>query len=274
LAQVLDYGATLWRSHEDGTEFINKLEAFVSRTFGVPLIEKVQDLYGLEIETVTALVQTMRQNLRDGKFRFVVLMDHLSDRLRDLITFVNQNSLFDIFGVELEFYKFQEYEILIPKLYGAEIKKVGSSASSSIRRTWDENTFFDHAMEQLPASIVTNLREIYDFSKRHANDLAWGSGTQTGSFNPKFNVVHPTKSLYTVWSNGILDLNFKWLTDAQSAAIAERIGHELQQLPGMPIPQNFPERFVRLKAEQWSPQTSAIIRVFHDILQLQRNDLV
>jgi hypothetical protein len=135
LAQVLDYGASLWRTYGDGSEFIGRLEATVGKTFGVTLTEKVQDFYSTEAETVTAILQNVTQNLTNGNFRFVVLMDRLEDRLKDLIMFVNQNSRFDVFGVELEFYKFQEYEILIPKLYGSEVKKeVGGAKPSGPRR--------------------------------------------------------------------------------------------------------------------------------------------
>jgi len=60
-------------------------------------------------------------------------MDHLHDQLRDLIIFLNNNSEFTVYAVELEYYKHQEFEILIPKLYGAEVKKdLGKSTPQAI----------------------------------------------------------------------------------------------------------------------------------------------
>jgi hypothetical protein len=50
-------------------------------------------------------------------------MDSMDERLKDLITYINQKSQFDIYGVELEYYKHDEYEIVIPKMYGVEVKK-------------------------------------------------------------------------------------------------------------------------------------------------------
>ena len=50
-------------------------------------------------------------------------MNKLDSRLKDLIRYLNQNSKFDIYGIELEYYKFEQYENVIPKLYGAEVKK-------------------------------------------------------------------------------------------------------------------------------------------------------
>jgi len=65
----------------------------------------------------------MRENLNEGNLKFVVLMDSMDDRLKELITYMNQKSQFDIYGVELELYKHEQYEIVIPKLYGMEVKK-------------------------------------------------------------------------------------------------------------------------------------------------------
>ncbi|MCA1642298.1 MAG: hypothetical protein LC785_10195 [Acidobacteria bacterium] len=123
LAQVLDYGASLWRTYEDTDLFLEELERAADKMFNEPLAQKVQKFYETDVETVADIRQSIRRNLRDGNFRFVVLMDHLEDRLRDLLLFVNQNSNFNIYGVEMRFYKFEDYEILIPQLYGAEVKK-------------------------------------------------------------------------------------------------------------------------------------------------------
>jgi|SRR2546423_794848 len=139
LAQVLDYGASLWRTYEDSESFIEKLERAIGKTSNEPLNERIRKFYQTDIETVTEILQNVRQNLREGDFRFVVLMDRLEDSLRDLLVFVNQNSRFTIYGVEMEFYKFEDYEILIPKLYGAEMKKsTGIMKSKKVSRELNE----------------------------------------------------------------------------------------------------------------------------------------
>ena len=94
LAQMLDYGAALWRTYESGDEFVERLERSVAENFRSTLGDKIGDFFGKEVEDVTALIQTVRQNLSAGNFRFIVLMDRLEDRLKNLITFVNRNSQF------------------------------------------------------------------------------------------------------------------------------------------------------------------------------------
>jgi hypothetical protein len=267
LAQVLDYGASLWRTYEDSSEFLERLETAVSNHFGITLAEKIQTFYGIDTEAVTTLLHNIRRNLSNGEFRFVVLMDRLEDRLRDLITFVNQNSRFDIFGVELEFYKFHEYEILIPKLYGAEVKKeVNSSKAAVTRKKWDEVSFFEQAQDFLAPDTLESLRQLYEHSMKCADDPGWGTG-QIGTFSPKFYKVS-TLSLYTVSSNGKLSLNFKWISNSEkTAAIAERFGQALKQIPGFNMPDNFRERDVALQPEIWASHVTAFMEVVQSVIQ-------
>jgi hypothetical protein len=66
-------------------------------------------------------------------------MDHLHEQLKDLIVFLNNNSEFTVYAVELEYYKHNDFEILIPKLYGSEVKKdLGKSTPSRVVPTDDE----------------------------------------------------------------------------------------------------------------------------------------
>ena len=69
------------------------------------------------------MLNSVRNNLSDGLLHFVILIDSLDARLKDLILYVNQNSQFDIYAVELEYYKHDTYEIIIPRIFGAEVKK-------------------------------------------------------------------------------------------------------------------------------------------------------
>lgn len=256
LAQVLDYGASLWRTYEDAAELITLLDEIVSKSFQMTLAAKVQEFYGVEPEAVPSLLDTIRRNLSEGRFFFVVLMDQLDDSLRNLITFVNRNSQFNIFGVELEFYKFEEYEILIPDLYGAEVPKApGISPSPSSRKKWDEQSFFEDAGKKLGEGQVKALRDLYQFSKDHADDITWGTGSQVGSFNAKYHHIHPTRSLYTVFSSGKLQLNFgNFGRDERVDAIIERFVRELSQVPDFKLRPDYRTRFPTLLPAQWMPR--------------------
>jgi hypothetical protein len=116
VAQVLDYGASLWGSGDfDG--FLAEIDKEVKRTFQVPLTEKLKAFFDIEDDEAIALVNAARKNFDRGAFRFVVLMNRL-DGLKNLVLFINRNSEFVIFAVEVEYYEDEEHGIVIPRLFG------------------------------------------------------------------------------------------------------------------------------------------------------------
>jgi hypothetical protein len=130
VAQALDYGASLWRNATSFDDFLLQLSNHTEKQFGMGFQEKYADFF--ELDDATENIQNIRANLADGVIKFVVLMDKLHEALKDLVIFVNQNSKFDLYAVELEYYKHAEFEIVIPKLFGAEVKKeVASSRNKS-----------------------------------------------------------------------------------------------------------------------------------------------
>ncbi len=138
VAQVLDYGASLWRHSIDFNEFISLLDSKSQRAFDMHLEEKLQEFFTLDLVQTEQLLANVQKNLNSGTFKFVVLMDKLHDRLRDLIIYMNSNSNFDIYAVELEYYRHKDFEIIIPHLYGAEVKKEVKSTKKGLMLSDDE----------------------------------------------------------------------------------------------------------------------------------------
>lgn len=213
LAQVLDYGASLWRHSTDFDAFTAVLDSKVTGKFGINLHEKLAAFFGVDEDGISAMLQNMRLNLASGNFKFVVLMDKLDDRLKDLIAFINRNSQFDVYAVELEYYKYDENEIIIPKLYGAEVKKeVQSTAASGARRVWTEDAFWDEVRKQSNPAQTNALQKLYAWAKSSADEITWGTGAQRGSFSPKYHKVSP-RSFLTVFSDGKAQISYGYLDD-------------------------------------------------------------
>ncbi len=141
VAQALDYGASLWKHTNDFDEFINIIDKEVQGKFGMSFQEKAKTFFVIDEEQTNLMLENMRFNLKDGNIKFVILMDSMDERLKDLIIYVNQNSQFDIYAVQLEYYKFEQYEIMIPKIFGVEVKKNVKGSSSTrqpgIKWNWD-----------------------------------------------------------------------------------------------------------------------------------------
>lgn len=221
VAQVLDYGASLWRSYGNFNDFTAALEEAVREKFHISLSQRLKDFFDIEDEGATALVENMRRNLDEGNFRFVVLMDKLHGQLKDLIVFINQNSKFDIFAVELEYYQYEDYEIMIPKLFGGEVKK-DVRVSTSSRNQWNEASFFEDARQKNDERTNTILADLYEFARQNADAIEWGTGQHKGSFTFKIN--HPASksgviSLIDLRSNGRIIFRF--------GNITKRIGNEI-----------------------------------------------
>jgi hypothetical protein len=264
LAQVLDYGAALWRGYANFNDFLRTLEEHAQNQFHTSLNQKLKDFFGITDDDLSTLLDALESNLTDGNFRFVVLMNRLQDRLKDLIIFMNRNSRFDIFGVEMEFYKFKEYEIVIPKLFGSEVKvKVGISTGATGRKKWEEGNFFEDVRRRLPEKDVDCIRRLYQFSARMADAMGWGRGLDRGSFNPKFSKVS-ARSMYTVYSDGVMRLNFGWLNDTKKAEEYSRRFRE--GLQGLVIPEGYGDDYATLSIQEWAPKLDEFTKILEGLL--------
>jgi hypothetical protein len=263
VAQALDYGAALWKHADDFNEFVATLNKHTQKTFHLTLNEKIQEFFGLDDEDVSIVMERVKNNLNDGIFHFVILMDKLDDRLKDLILFVNQNSQFDIYAVLFEYYKHESYEIIIPKIFGTEVKKdiaVASASSNSSREVWNEEKLLQQARETLSADVYENFKKLYDFSKTNADEVRFGTG-QKGSFNPIWNRFR-NKSLFSLYTNGRLGINFHWLLedDQSNFEIIKDFKDKLESI-GFNIPEDYLKVRPGYDPDVWSEKTSQFIEV-------------
>lgn len=181
IAQALDYGAALWKHANDFADFTSTLEGHTKDTFNQSLEERIGNFSGLGNDDVGEVLERMRRNLDDGVFHFVVLMDQLDDRLKDLILYVNQNSQFDIYAVELEYYKHETQEIIIPRLFGAEVKKdIGNSRAK--KQTWDWDSFARDRLAEYGDEAIAVAAKIIEWSKEHGLEISWTSSQRGGYF--------------------------------------------------------------------------------------------
>jgi len=188
VAQVLDYGASLWKTFNSFDDFLITLNKYSKDKSDISIREKIQDFFEISESQVQDILERMRYNLDEGNLKFVILMDNLDDRLKDLIIYLNQNSKFDIYGVELEYYKHKKFEIMIPKLYGAQVKKDVSAGQDTTIFT-DED--FIRAFSDI--DLEDKIKEIIDFHKQVRNkevELDLVSAQKTPKYI-KFYFNHP-----------------------------------------------------------------------------------
>lgn len=262
IAQALDYGAALWKHSGDFAQFISALDAAVNKTFDMSLVAKLRDFFGLSEEEAAALLENVRRNLSEGAFRFVVLMDKLDDRLKDLVIYVNQNSQFDVYAVEFEYYKHETQEIIIPKIFGAEVKKEMAVTFSGPRRQWSESAMLDDAKQKLSREEYDAFKRIYDFSKQRATEVRLGTGAYA-SFSPIFTKLS-SKSLFTLTADKRLSFNFEWIAK-DNERTAEIFKEKLESI-GFSFPENFKSIRPSVLADEWLPRGEKFLSVISEML--------
>ncbi len=263
VAQVLDYGAAIWSAYQNPQDFINSISEGIQKLYNISLEEKVRDFYELETEETKALLENIGDNVLKGNFYFMVLMDKLHDRLRDLILFLNEHSNFSIVAVELEYYKDKEQEIVIPKLFGAQVKKE-SRPSSSKRVRWNEESFWEDVKRNLTQAEFRSLKKVVDFAKSKADEFQWGTGLKSGSISPRFLKVC-NRSFFSVFSNGELQLNICYMRNNPSAQ--EGLKKRLEAI-GLKIPDYYKHSFVRnIPKEQWLPKVDQFIKAIYGFVR-------
>jgi hypothetical protein len=149
---------------------------------------RLSDFLGGDEEVVATHLTNVRQNAAGGRFWFVVLMDKLDDRLRELISFVNANSRFKVLGVELQFYRHENFEILIPNLYGADrsVDVFASISPTAPTARWEAGSFLEAAATQLDPAALGQIKELLVWCERKAASLGWGAKGPKGDLIRSF----------------------------------------------------------------------------------------
>ncbi len=263
LAQVLDYGAALWDIFSSNPDdFVDQVDDRLSTHYKIGLRQKLEEQFG-EAEPI---IEAMKQNISSGAFRFIVLMDRLEQSLKNLILFVNEKSQFTIYAVELEWYVDDNLRVVIPHVFGGEIKK--RQPASGDRRRWDEESFFREARASITEGYEA-VAKLYEFSRAEADTISWGRGAMKGSFSPKFHQVS-RKSVYTVKTDGSLYFHFGWLGDSpQTVEWTTTLLERLKKIPGLrsALPDSTQSKWHKLPIQVWADKVDEIINVLRELLK-------
>jgi hypothetical protein len=153
LAQVLDYGASLWAAPPSAVELVDRLRAGAARRNGPDPLPELASFLDSDEAAASAHLARLSQSLAEGRFTAIVLMDHLSKRLKDLILFINANSRFRCWAVELEYYRYGDTQIAYPKLFGAESREVRPAGASSAPAPSPEQYLSKYAVRCGPDAV-------------------------------------------------------------------------------------------------------------------------
>lgn len=250
VAQVLDYGAALWRHSSEFGEFRVALAQYVKSQSDATLEEQIATAFDKNEEATSELLQAMADCLEDGTFVFVVLMDQVHDGLRDLVSYLNANSHFRLYAVELEYYQHDSYEILIPHVFGAEVKSAADSPGRTTR-SWTVEEVLADAERRAGEEWALLARRVVVWAAVNKFRVVCGKGQLASLSVRTVNGGHETPFMQ-VAANGVLYVYFELLKSMPALADLkqrQRLLDDINNITGSGLPDSIVDRWARLESD-------------------------
>jgi len=174
------------------------------------------------------------QNLKNGNIRLIIAVDELIEPLRVTVTFLNSYSNFDILLLQVSnFEESESRKVLIPSLFGYATK---TTTISPQRKRWDLERFLVDTGEKCDKEAVETITKLYEFTKSNADGISWGTGASLGSFTFR-KLGHETLvSIYTVYSDGSIQLNFGEMKGKKvKEEVLQSFRAQLNEIPNVKI---------------------------------------
>lgn len=235
IAQVLEYGAYLWNMTYD------ELNGLIVKRTGKNLADLISEAAGDPSWNEEDFRASIQDNLTNGTFSLVIAVDEMNDELSRTIKFVNSCGRpgFSLIALEMHRYQKGVTEILVPYIF-APTTEVKSSQRGTQRKQWTEQQFFEKVSTTLSPGITAVIQDLYSWSKSRASRVWFGTGTDTGSFTFHYIANKQTISIFSVYTNGVLTINYGWLTPRVPIEKLEQFHSSLTVLPGFgSIPADF-----------------------------------
>jgi hypothetical protein len=130
-----------------------------------------------------------------------------------------------IYALEVGYFTDGQGEILVPHLHGV---KPSATTEATMGRWTEERFFAEVERRQLPASVVNSIRALYELCGDEASHIYWGTGKQTGSFTFHYTKDNRNYSLFSVYTEGRLGINFGWFRENVPLELVAAFWNQLQ----------------------------------------------
>ena len=228
IGQILEYAAYLWEMDYD------EVNARIRHLKDKDLSELVEGAVaaGWDEESFR---DGLKQSLESGSFILIIVVDEINEDLKRTIRYVNEcsESAFSLHALEMRRFQTDFVEILIPHLYGAS-----SKAPETKRKQWTEEEFFRVLGEKTAdPKVVTVAEELHKWAKKEADRIWLGTGIETGSITFHYLKDGKTISVFTIYTNGRISLNYGWLStqiDRKTMKEFHKLIHEIPSFERIP----------------------------------------
>jgi hypothetical protein len=201
IGQILEYGAYMWgMTYEEVDQRVHRLR-------GKNLANLVAESVGDPDWDEEVFRERVKESLTNGAFLLIIAVDEMNEELSRTIRFLNGcgNPAFSFNALEMRRFQASDTEILVPDLHGPLSR--GPKPSGG-RKKWTEEQFFEAIQEELSPEVVKVARDLYEWSRTLADRVWFGTGMGTGSFTFHYLRDGKTVSVFSIYTNGNLFLNY------------------------------------------------------------------
>lgn len=237
IGQLLEYAAFLTRMSAD--EFVETFDDLAD----APLYQTMANELGEEFEE-SAFKDALTENLDQGEFTLIVAVDKINDELKEIILYLNAHSDCTVGALELEYFKDEKQELLVPRLYGGPEVKEATGRETSSRKTkkWNRELFLkdahsnvDNVDEEMTIEYVHALEDLLDFSEENADEVVWGVGKDYGSFGFKVHTKTGKATIFYAYSDATIMVHFYSLCKTVPTTGIEKFRMMLNEIPGVEL---------------------------------------
>ena len=214
VGQMLEYAAN--GHHYWNSTSLLKLAQEAQNKLNGTLSDALSRIAPQEFDTPETYFEEMERKLKSGEVRIVFFLDQSPMELRSIVEFLNRQTLhMEVLLVEVNNHVLDGTRIVSPRLFGyteeaRATKAIPQTTSDSLRRKWNEETFFEEVRRRLDQPSSDAIFDFYNHAKRLCFNAPWGTGSHNGSFNLKDSNTS-SRSFLSIYSDGRIVFNAGYL---------------------------------------------------------------
>jgi len=271
-AQVLYYGESIYRDYKHQEDF-PRFQSIIEEQLETSFYNYIKNSFHFDDKSTDQIILNLRNNISNGNFTFLVVMDKFDEDLKNKINFFNlkTDETFAIYGIELAKYEHEGSMLVVPKLFGFEAKEGSKSFKRRKYDRWNEETFLKSTQSKLSKVEYDAVKKLFtaitDEKVGLADDWWYGSGNDA-TFLPKFYKISRKRSPFQLVDDGTLNLQFQMFgSDDELKKFRNEFGSKLKEIKKLEMPNDYnDDKSIQIPASRWVPVVDEIIKVLRQFV--------
>ena len=221
IGQILEYAAFLWGlSYDD-------IDAISMRSEGKSLSELAKASMGKDFKP-DEFRMGVENSLTHGDFELIIAVDKINHELERIIEYLDKSEKpgIQIRALEVRLFANGVTQILAPRLYG----KARLIQASRSEKKWNWEEFIKDCESRSGKVVVKLVKSLFEFTKKNADAFRFGGGVIRGSFTYRMKKNDKMVSIFSVFTDGKIELGKKYIRREFGVTIAEHFVDDLSQI--------------------------------------------